>query len=138
MYTLDTSWTYIIVAVGITIYSFYNGIKEKQRRAKMEDVDSEVFNNEDLSLDNEYLEDVNFIEQRKEQKKNSVVERHINNNMFNNRINDSIESLENNPIVDITKEEKKNNINTFKDRVKKNPKDLILFSEILKPKYLDF
>ena len=138
MYTLDTSWTYIIVAVGITIYSFYNGIKEKKRRVELEEIDLETLNNEEQSLDDEFLDDVNFIAQRNEQKINSVVDRQANTSMFNNRVNDSIESLENTPIENIIKEENKNNINTFKDRVKKNPKDLIIFSEILKPKYLDF
>ena len=138
MYTLDTSWTYIIVAVGITIYSFYNGIKEKKRRMELEEIDLETLNNEEQSLDDEFLDDVNFIAQRNEQKINSVVDRQANTSMFNNRVNDSIESLENAPIENIIKEENKNNINTFKDRVKKNPKDLIIFSEILKPKYLDF
>lgn len=130
MYKLDSSWTYLIIAVGITLYSFYTGVQEKRRKSA---ANSEI-DEQESNIEHELFEEPNI---------NSIDS--TNTIITSEPIGDVVgryhSTTEHNKDLDVKKtiiEENTDNINTLKDRLRRNPKDLVLYSEILRPKYLDF
>ncbi len=128
MYKLDSSWTYLIIAVGITLYSFYTGVQEKRRKSA---ANSEI-DEQESNIEHELFKEPNTIDST-----NTIIAREP----IENVVDRYRSTTEHNRDLDVKKtiiEENTDNINTLKDRLRRNPKDLVLYSEILRPKYLDF